>query len=265
MRVAVTPPATTVETVRQSVFFVEKADKPPLLEHLLRDPSITRVLVFTRTKHGANRVATKLQSAGIDAEAIHGNKSQGARERALASFKTGAIRVLVATDIAARGIDVEEISHVINFDLPNVPESYVHRIGRTARAGASGDAISFCDREERAFLKDIEREIRMQVPVAAAAADFRVGFVHGPADDRRERRAPQGRGGRRPQPGGASRQRERGDAAAPASPREAHRGGRPAVPAAHKPESRRHGQAFPSPQQRRRDGGGGRRGGRKFR
>jgi ATP-dependent RNA helicase RhlE len=255
VRVAVTPSATTVEKVRQSVLFVEKGDKQPLLQYLLRDPSITRVLVFTRTKHGANKVTTKLQRAGIEAEAIHGNKSQGARERALAGFKTGATRVLVATDIAARGIDVEEISHVINFDLPNIPESYVHRIGRTARAGASGDAVSFCDREERAFLKDIEREIRMRVPVAEVPADFRVGYVHEAGDDHRERRAlvP-----RRARPGPAR-------TAAVAAPREARGGGHTAMPAAHKPEVRRHGPPSPPPAQRRRDGGGGRRGGRKLR
>src|SRR5262249_24260222 len=151
-RVAVTPIASTAEKIRQSVYFVEKVDKRALLEHVLGDPAIERALVFTRTKHGANRVAEQLARARIGAEAIHGNKSQNARERALANFKRGTTRVLVATDIAARGIDVEGISHVINFELPEVPESYVHRIGRTARAGASGIAFSFCDREERGLL-----------------------------------------------------------------------------------------------------------------
>jgi ATP-dependent RNA helicase RhlE len=164
-RVAVTPPATTVEKVAQSVYFVGRADKQALLQHLLGDPAVTRALVFTRTKHGANRVAKLLGRAGIEADAIHANRSQNQRQRALGAFKAGRMRVLVATDIAARGIDVEEISHVVNFDLPNVPESYVHRIGRTARAGAGGAAISFCDGEERAFLGDIEREIRMRIPV----------------------------------------------------------------------------------------------------
>jgi ATP-dependent RNA helicase RhlE len=163
--VEVTPVASTAERIEQSVYFVEKADKRALLAHLLREPGITRALVFTRTKHGANRVVKELEKVGIGAEAIHGNKSQGARERALENFKRGTTRVLVATDIAARGIDVEGISHVINYDLPNIAESYVHRIGRTARAGAGGIAISFCDHEERAFLRDIERLIRQTVPV----------------------------------------------------------------------------------------------------
>ncbi len=164
-RVEVTPQATTVEKVTQAVYFVDKSDKQALLEHLLAGPAIARALVFTRTKHGANRVAQKLSRAGVDAEAIHANKSQRQRERALAGFRSGDHRVLVATDIAARGIDVDDITHVVNFDLPNIPESYVHRIGRTARAGADGAAISFCDASERAFLRDIEREIRAKVPV----------------------------------------------------------------------------------------------------
>jgi ATP-dependent RNA helicase RhlE len=164
-RVTVTPIASTAEKVQQSVFFVGRTDKRALLEHVLGDPSIERALVFTRTKHGANRVADQLVRARISAEAIHGNKSQNARERALESFKRGDVRVLVATDIAARGIDVEGISHVINFDLPDVPESYVHRIGRTARAGASGMAFSFCDGEERPLLAAIERLIRTRLPV----------------------------------------------------------------------------------------------------
>jgi ATP-dependent RNA helicase RhlE len=164
--VAVTPVASTVKMIQQSVFFVEKQDKAALLEDLLRDKTVKRVLVFTRTKHGANKVVKQLANARVIAEAIHGNKSQTARERALANFKSGATRVLVATDIAARGIDVENITHVINYDLPNEPETYVHRIGRTARAGASGFAWSFCDTEEREYLRDIERLIRLHVPVA---------------------------------------------------------------------------------------------------
>jgi ATP-dependent RNA helicase RhlE len=166
VRVEVTPQATTVEKIEQSVFFVEKKDKRALLEHLLDDKAIRRVLVFTRTKHGANKLAQQLDRANIQSEAIHGNKSQTARERALANFKSGKTRVLVATDIAARGIDVDGVTHVINYDLPNEPESYVHRIGRTARAGASGIAYSFCDADERAYLRDIEKLIRLRVPVA---------------------------------------------------------------------------------------------------
>jgi ATP-dependent RNA helicase RhlE len=168
-RVAVTPVASTTELVTQSVYFVSRADKRVLLERVLRAEGVERTLVFTRTKHGANRVAEQLSRAGIRASAIHGNKSQSARERALDDFRRGRIPVLVATDIAARGIDIDGISHVVNFDLPNIPESYVHRIGRTGRAGATGTAVSFCDGEERAFLRDIERLIRQKVPVGDAA------------------------------------------------------------------------------------------------
>ncbi|MBF0250645.1 MAG: DEAD/DEAH box helicase, partial [Alphaproteobacteria bacterium] len=158
-RVEVTPPATTAERIRQSVLMVRKDQKRALLTHVLRDDAISRVLVFTRTKHTANRVAKQLDQDGIRADAIHGNKTQNARQRALQGFRDGDVRVLVATDIAARGIDVDGVSHVINFDLPNEPESYVHRIGRTARAGADGQAISFCDAEERGYLRDIEKAI----------------------------------------------------------------------------------------------------------
>ncbi len=165
--VAVTPISSTAERIDQFLYFVEKADKRLLLAELLKGTDVTRALVFSRTKHGANRVADYLSDRGIAAQAIHGNKSQNARERALAGFKNGSLRVLVATDIAARGIDIEEISHVINYDLPNIPETYVHRIGRTARAGAAGIAFSFCEAEERPFLVDIERLIKKQVPVVA--------------------------------------------------------------------------------------------------
>jgi len=165
--VEVTPRATTVEKIAQSLYYVNKKDKRALLVHLLEDAAIRRVLVFTRTKHGANKLAEQLNETGIRTDAIHGNKSQSARERALYDFKSGRIRVLVATDIAARGIDVDNVTHVINYDLPVEPESYVHRIGRTARAGASGAAFSFCDAEERGFLRDIERLIRLTVPVVA--------------------------------------------------------------------------------------------------
>jgi ATP-dependent RNA helicase RhlE len=163
--VEVTPETMTVEKIDQHLFFVETKDKRALLEHLLRDREARRVLIFTRTKHGANKVVKQLAGAGIESDAIHGNKSQTARERALANFRAGEVRVLVATDIAARGLDVDGITHVVNYDLPNIPESYVHRIGRTARAGASGIAWSFCAEEERPFLRDIERMIRMTVPV----------------------------------------------------------------------------------------------------
>ncbi|MGI9160461.1 MAG: DEAD/DEAH box helicase [Saprospiraceae bacterium] len=163
--VAVTPVSSTAETVQQAVYFVEKADKKQLLIHLLEDKSIPTVLVFTRTKHGANRLAKDLEKAGIRAEAIHGNKSQNARQNALQLFKERKLRALVATDIAARGIDIDELTHVVNYELPNVPETYVHRIGRTGRAGASGMAISFCETEERPYLRDIQKLIGRQVPV----------------------------------------------------------------------------------------------------
>ena len=165
VHVEVTPAATTVERIEQRVLFVPKDKKRALVSELLRDVGMERVLIFTRTKHGADKVVRHLQQTGIESEAIHGNKSQNARERALKSFRSGRIRALVATDIAARGIDVDGVTHVINFDLPNEPESYVHRIGRTARAGASGIAISFCDHEEKAYLKGIEKTIRQSVPV----------------------------------------------------------------------------------------------------
>jgi superfamily II DNA/RNA helicase len=170
-RVAVTPQATTAERVDQRVILTEKASKPALLAEVIKSETIDRVLVFTRTKHGADKVVRVLNKAGIAADAIHGNKSQNQRERVLAAFRNGKLRTLIATDIAARGIDVDGVSHVVNYDLPNIPESYVHRIGRTARAGAEGVAISFCDHEERGYLRDIERLIRMSIP----ATDRRTG------------------------------------------------------------------------------------------
>ncbi|MEO5999985.1 MAG: DEAD/DEAH box helicase [Chitinophagaceae bacterium] len=167
VKVAITPVSTTAEKVTQGLYFVDRNDKRLLLLHLLKDNVIQNALVFTRTKHGADKVVKDLVRANIQAEAIHGNKSQSARQRALMLFKTGRIRVLVATDIAARGIDVEDLSHVINFELPNIPETYVHRIGRTGRAGASGIALSFCDSEEREFLRDINKLISPSIPVIA--------------------------------------------------------------------------------------------------
>jgi ATP-dependent RNA helicase RhlE len=163
-KVAVTPAASTVDRVEQRILHVDRAAKPAVLAEILRRESIDRVLVFTRTKHGADKVVRGLTAAGISAHAIHGNKSQNQRERVLAAFRKGEVLTLVATDIAARGIDVDGISHVVNFDLPNVPETYVHRIGRTARAGAAGVAISLCDAEEAAYLRDIEKLIRMSIP-----------------------------------------------------------------------------------------------------
>ncbi len=163
--VKVSPVSSTADTVEQKVFFVDKDDKKKLLVHLLEDKAIVSALVFTRTKHGANKIAEHLSKSGIHTDAIHGNKSQNARQQALQNFKNGNNRVLVATDIAARGIDIDELSHVINFELPNIPETYVHRIGRTGRAGFSGKAFSFCDMEEKMFLRDIHKVIGKTIPV----------------------------------------------------------------------------------------------------
>ncbi|HEY5339053.1 MAG TPA: DEAD/DEAH box helicase [Rhizomicrobium sp.] len=170
VRIDIVPPKRTAEKIEQSVYYVPTADKRTLLSELLRDPAMDRVLVFTRTKHAANRVAEQLEKTGVAAEAIHGNKSQNARQRALEQFRSGQARVLVATDIAARGIDIDNVSHVINFELPNEPESYIHRIGRTARAGTSGIAISFCDASENAFLRQIEKLTKTPIVVAAGKA-----------------------------------------------------------------------------------------------
>ena len=206
-KVEVTPVSSTAETIQQEVYFVEKQDKKSLLIHLLQDNAIETALVFTRTKHGADKVAKDMLKAGITAEAIHGNKSQNARQRALSNFKSRTTRVLVATDIAARGIDVEELTHVVNFELPNVPETYVHRIGRTGRAGASGIAISFCDQDEKPFLKDIHKLISKQIPVindhpypmsAAAAAAAPVPIILQQRGMRDKLNQFQQQGGRRP-------------------------------------------------------------------
>ena len=172
MRIAVDPVASTREPTTQSVYMVEKSRKTSLLVELLGDDNIDRALVFSRTKHGANKLAKKLLQAGFRAAAIHGNKSQATRERTLADFKAHRIRVIVATDIAARGLDIENLSHVINFDLPNEPETYVHRIGRTGRAGANGVALSFCSPEECAALRDIERLTRRRIVQIASSPGF---------------------------------------------------------------------------------------------
>lgn len=164
-KVEVTPVSSTADTIRQSVFFVDKSDKNSLLLHILKDESIATALVFTRTKHGADKVVKVLRKAGVTSEAIHGNKSQTARQNALKNFKSQTTRVLVATDIAARGIDVDDLTHVINYEIPNIPETYVHRIGRTGRAGAKGIALSFCDRDEKTYLKDIHKLIAKNIPV----------------------------------------------------------------------------------------------------
>ena len=196
IKVAVAPVASTVERVEQRVIRVDRSAKPAILIDVLRREKIDRALIFTRTKHGADKVVRGLIRAGIGAEAIHGNKSQNQRERVLAAFRKGEVRTLVATDIAARGIDVDGVSHVVNFDLPNVPETYVHRIGRTARAGAEGVAISLCDGEEVAFLRDIEKLIRMTIQVNDSRADQRrteprpatSAFIKSPVNAKRRHR-----------------------------------------------------------------------------
>ena len=178
VKVEVTPPSSTADTIDQSLYFVEKGDKKKLLIHLLNDKTLKSALIFTRTKHGADKIVKDLVKAGIKTEAIHGNKSQNARQKALSNFKSGQLKALVATDIAARGIDIEELSHVINYELPNVPETYVHRIGRTGRAGSSGIALSFCDEEEMEFLKDIEKLISRSIPVVEEQPYHMRGAAH---------------------------------------------------------------------------------------
>lgn len=214
VKVEVTPAATTVERIDQSVLFVDKVNKRKLLAEVLKDREITRALVFTRTKRGADRVVKHLVRDGESAHAIHGDKSQSQRERALDGFRRGTVRVLVATDIAARGLDVKGVSHVINFDLPNEPESYVHRIGRTARAGKDGIAISFCDVDERPYLRDIERTARMKVRVVEGHAFPASEPAPGPAEaekpsaggSRSKGRPPRGSG---PGGGGSGNPRKR--------------------------------------------------------
>ena len=221
VRVEVTPQATPIELIEQTVHYVGDGGKLRLLTEILEDPAMSRVIVFTRTKHRANRVAQTLEKCRISAEAIHGNKSQGARQRALKRFRAGECRVLVATDIAARGIDVEGVSHVINFEIPNEPESYVHRVGRTARAGASGVALSFCDSSEVAYLRDIERLIRRELtkigdaPAATAPPKQGNGRGNGRGNGQGRPRSgkpgngnPGNRGGAG-KPGGRSRSRRR--------------------------------------------------------
>ena len=192
--VEVTPVSSTADTIQQALYYVEKQNKRSLLVHLLQDRAIKTALVFSRTKHGADKIARGLNADGIRAEAIHGNKSQNARQAALSNFKSGRTRVLVATDIAARGIDIDDLTHVFNHDLPDTPETYVHRIGRTGRAGASGIAISFCDGDERAELKDIQQLIKKSIPVVAEhpyVMTFNGPIVKQPVQRRPLQRRPQ--------------------------------------------------------------------------
>ena len=211
VKIEVTPESTTVEAIEQSLMFVMKSDKRALLTHIIRDENPEKVLVFSRTKHGCNRIVKQLAADGIEALAIHGNKSQGARERALGRFRNGTLQVLIATDVASRGIDVSDISHVINLDLPNEPEVYVHRIGRTGRAGQGGITIAFCDENEGEFLRGIEKTIRQKIPV-----DEDHPFHSEKAKSRKGEKAPKrwqnrGRrgGGRRQNQGGQNRGQRR--------------------------------------------------------
>jgi ATP-dependent RNA helicase RhlE len=166
VKVEVAPQSSTADTIQQKVYYTNKSDKKNLLVHILKDESIDQVLLFSRTKHGADKIARNLKNKKIDAAAIHGDKAQNQRQKALEGFKAGKTRVLVATDIAARGIDIDKLSYVINYDIPNESETYVHRIGRSGRAGESGNAISLCEPEENVFIKDIEKLIKKQIPIA---------------------------------------------------------------------------------------------------
>jgi ATP-dependent RNA helicase RhlE len=239
-QVSVAPVATTAERVDQRVILVETARKRALLVDLLGDAALSRVLVFTRTKHGADKVGQALAAAGLVSSVIHGNKSQGQRLRALEAFKSGEVRILVATDIAARGIDIDAVSHVVNFDLPDVPEAYVHRIGRTARAGARGDAIAFCDESERHLLRAIEKLTRQSIPCTdrrGAHAPDRGGERgneprpqregHGHARDADHRRADHRGAKRPPHKGGPARQNSNRDGAGKGHGAK-HHGGAPA-------------------------------------
>jgi len=223
VRIEVTPKKVTADAIEQRLYHVAMQDKRGLLHKLLRDDTMKRVIVFTRTKHGANKVADQLGKNGFSADAIHGNKSQNARQRALEAFRSGDIRVLVATDIAARGIDIDDITHVVNFDLPNEPESYVHRIGRTARAGGTGIAIAFCDPSERTQLRDIERLIRHPLSVIGTPEIEALPMQEAPRHNPRGNHRPHGHkpgghkhGGHKPhanKPGGGHA--NNGDNAAP--------------------------------------------------
>jgi superfamily II DNA/RNA helicase len=208
-RIAVTPAATVVERIAQRVIRVDRAVKADVLADVLKGEPMDRALVFTRTKHGADKVVRSLAKAGIDSAAIHGNKSQNQRDRVLAEFRSGKIRTLIATDIAARGIDVDGISHVINFDLPEVPETYVHRIGRTARAGAEGIAISLCDQDQARLLRDIEKLTRMTIPSTSRQTERRDRPSGVAGGEGRDARGPAHANGDRPHRDGARRQQRR--------------------------------------------------------
>jgi len=255
LKVSVTPQATTVDRVNQRVVFVEQPRKRALLAELFDDGSFKRVIVFTRTKRGADRVARGLEQAGVEAASIHGDKSQGQRERALAEFKAGKVRALVATDIAARGIDIDAVTHVVQYELPNVPESYVHRIGRTARAGADGSAVAFCADDERNLLKDIEKVTRQRIPSFDRRNDRHLGAATAVMPDvgGKAERADT-RGASQPHRGNHAPKRNRNHGGGGAGGGHRHEGA-PARPAGEKP-------AFKGPSRggnrgRSRNGGGG--------
>jgi ATP-dependent RNA helicase RhlE len=220
-KVTVTPVSSTAEIIQQYIYFVDKGNKNNLLIEILKEPKIKTALVFTRTKHGADKIVKVLQKVNVKAEAIHGNKAQNARQRALSNFKDQSTRVLVATDIAARGIDVDELEYVINYDLSNIPETYVHRIGRTGRAGAKGTAYSFCDQEEKAYLKDIEKLIAKKIPVIDNHPFPLMDFNPIPEAKPQRGGRPGGRsggvgnGGRPPQGGGGNRRKPGGGGGRP--------------------------------------------------
>jgi ATP-dependent RNA helicase RhlE len=254
LKVSVTPAATTVERINQRVLFVEQLRKRALLAELFDDAGFKRVIVFTRTKRGADRVARGLEQVGVEAASIHGDKSQGQRERALAAFKAGQVRALVATDIAARGIDIDAVSHVVQYELPNVPEAYVHRIGRTARAGADGSAVAFCADDERGLLKDIEKVTRQRIPSFDRRNDRHLGAATAAlGEPAKEERPAQPQGKPQPHRGEHKPKRNRNHAQAKTEAHHhRHEGGqgRAAEPAGPKPASR-------GPRRRRGGGGGG--------
>jgi ATP-dependent RNA helicase RhlE len=226
IRVEVSPRVVTVEKIDQRVFFIDTGNKRALLTHLLQDAGMNRVLIFMRTKRGANRLAEQLEKAGFPTEAIHGNKTQSARQSALAQFRNGRARILVATDVAARGIDISGVSHVVNYELPNIPESYVHRVGRTARAGAGGVALSFCDSSERAFLRNIERVTKRPITVVDNHPHRSAAASRGPSPSKPS--APGRSGSRRRGASGPSRPGKRRGASGENAPKRQDSPGGPA-------------------------------------
>jgi ATP-dependent RNA helicase RhlE len=259
IKVEVTPVSSTVDKIEQGIYFVRQDSKSALLKHVLSDPSVRRALVFTRTKHGADRLRKALDANNIPSEAIHGNKSQGARQRSLANFKEGVTRVLVATDLAARGIDVDDITHVVNYDLPAEAETYVHRIGRTARAGASGISLSFCGPDDRDLLASIERLIKKRINVVATPL-FDTNMIQAPRENRSEQgrpRRPDHNGGHAPRGGqNNSRSRNGGNGGHGGNNGGQNQGRRSDAPVSHLPRAQGPSHSQPSrPTQPIREGG----------